>query len=277
MKSNCGNLLRLLRYLPCFLPVVFAVAASGQEHELNFATPVVTTNSTAMVAGDWFIDRYAPCGFVSPETAPDGTQNTLEESICASDLQSNSFFNTQGRGYLTSANTYSVEADLFVPSAWATENARVAGLWAVASDTNDTVTDFPIIEFQGPITSQPANGPSFFSNGGVAGFYGWNVKTNTWKFLGFPSNFQYNHWVHLTITSVPGGKFHYTVKNRDTDEAMNDDENDDFHPNMLKISEVILEGYNYGSAYNIFWNNVAWSTLGNDYTCNPPSGGITPP
>lgn len=68
---------------------------AGQPYNFNFSTPVVLSGSEA--PGVWYKDRFLPHGFVSPVVAPNGTPNTLEESIAAADLQAgmDNFSNTQ--------------------------------------------------------------------------------------------------------------------------------------------------------------------------------------
>ncbi len=233
-----------------------AAATAGQSIQVNFAAPVVTATTAA--PGVWFIDRYPTCVFTSPVTAPDGIRNTLEESICASGVQETPFYNTQGRGYFLVAKTYSTSIELYVPSSWRNENARLAGFWGIAVDSSGNVEDYPIIEFQGPITSQPSEGPSYYPNGGVAGFYGWNDTTDAWEYIGLPPGFTYDSWVKLTITMIPGIGFEYSVENPTSRRGLSisspaSDLND------VALHEVILEGYNYGANQNIFWNDLTMS------------------
>jgi hypothetical protein len=234
----------------------------GATLEFNFATPVVTAPSQR--PGYWYTNRHDPCGLVSPETAPDRTKNTLQESICQADYQgaADSFHNTQGRNYDVVANTYSVSIGLYVPLTWKTQNARLAGFWATVFDSDNNAGDFPIIEFQGPITSN-LEGPSYHPNGGVAGFYGYDNTDNNFVLIGLPAGFHYNDWVYLTITLIPGTGFRYTVSSRpDGHDGLSitsplSDSND------AMIGNVILQGYNYGSAgpgsYSIFWKNLEFS------------------
>ena len=91
----------------------------------------------------------------------------------------------------------------------------MAGVWATASNSSNVVgNDYPIMEFQGPITSD-AGGPGYYPNGGVAGFYGWDNTANGgaggFTLIGLPAGFQYNTWVELTVTLVPNKGFVYTV------------------------------------------------------------------
>ena len=129
----------------------------------------------------------------------------------------------------------------------------MAGFWATVFESdNATVGDFPIIEFQGAITSGP------YANGGIPGFYGWDNTLGAWDFIGLPDDFHYDSWVNVTITLIAGQGFTYTVSGAkgphgksilsplgDTSDA--------------SIGNVILQGYNYDSSYNIFWNNLSIS------------------
>src|SRR5579862_7231631 len=77
------------KYLAISLLAFLPAIASGQDLKFNFASP----NQAVQIApteapGVWYVDRYAPCGFVSPATSPAG-KPTLEESICASDSAAN--------------------------------------------------------------------------------------------------------------------------------------------------------------------------------------------
>ncbi len=202
------------KYISLFLLTLLPAVA---QVSFDFSTPVQL--APVQTPGKWYPDRFPPNGFFSPAVAPNGFSNSLEETIAAGDLQAcagvpcTSFYNTQGRKFDIPATSTSVTIALYVPAAWATENARKAGFWLTAFDNLNNVGDFPIIEFQGPITSPPANGPGYDPNGGVPGFYGWNNVTSHFDFIGLPAGFTYNTFVQLTITLVlgAGGHFVYTV------------------------------------------------------------------
>ncbi|HEV3332057.1 MAG TPA: hypothetical protein VG096_13800 [Bryobacteraceae bacterium] len=231
--------------------------AAAQPVNFDFSTPVSTVNTSTDTPGSWYIDRFPPHGFVSPVVAPDGTQNSLKESIAGTDLQlgaANAFYNTQGRKFDIPPTSTSVTIELYVPAGWATENARKAGFWITALP-NSGNGDFPIIEFQGPIVSKPANGPSYQPNGGVAGFYGWNNVTSSFDFIGLPAGFSYNKFVQLTITFVPGSHFIYTVGDPSSPGAVSINSPLSV-PGDTGLGNVILQGYNYGSDYDIFWAGV---------------------
>ena len=81
MKPKSVHMQKLSKYLLVSLLVLIPAIVLAATTKYNFANPVVTSSTEA--PGVWYPDRYAPCGFVSPETAPDGTKHTLEETICA--------------------------------------------------------------------------------------------------------------------------------------------------------------------------------------------------
>jgi len=258
MNWNRIDLGKALRYLPIALLALIPLAVSGQSIQANFATPLVL--SPTATSGAWYVDRYAPGAFASQAIAPDGTRNTLEESIYPSGYQTPtpSFYNTQGRSYDLVANTYSLSIQLYVPSSWGTTNGRVAAMWATAIDSSSVLGDYPIIEFQGPTTSD-LGGPGYYPNGGVAGFYGFNNTTSSFDFIGLPADFHYNSWVQLNITLVPGIGFQYSVtdllsRRGATITSPFSDTGD------ATLGSVLLQGYNYDQSYNIFWNKLTMTS-----------------
>jgi hypothetical protein len=134
----------------------------------------------------------------------------------------------------------------------------MAGFWATADDTSSVIGDYPIIEFQGPITSD-LGGPGYYPNGGVAGFYGFNNTTGGFDYIGLPANFQYNTWVQLNITLVPGVGFQYAVTDPLSRRGVSisspfSDTGD------AALGAVLLQGYNYDQSYNIFWNKLTMTS-----------------
>lgn len=150
---------------------------------------------------------------------------------------------------------------LYVPAAWATLNGRAAGFWGSVFDPTSAVnaSDYPIIEFEGPTTSDPPNGPGYRPNGvpgvGAAGFYGWNNVTAQFEFIGLPAGFTYNSFVQLTYTLKPGIGFLYTVGNPSAGGVSILSPLSD--PLNSYVGNTILQGYNYGADYNIFWGGSA--------------------
>ncbi len=249
---------KVSKYLLVSLLALIPAAAAGQTLEFNFINPVQL--AATETPGAWYPDRHPPCGFAAQQTAPNHTVNVLQESICASDYQTPtpSFYNTQGRKYDVFANTYSASILLYVPKSWSKTNRRLAGFWATASDSGNTLgNDYPIIEFQGPITSD-AGGPGYYPNGGVAGFYGWNNATSLFTYIGFPPGFKYDNWVELTITVVPGKGFVYTVTalNSPTGVSL---KSPFYDSTETTLANVILEAYNYDNSYSVYWDDFSFS------------------
>jgi hypothetical protein len=243
----------LRRMLACLILPLGMVAVASAQVTFNFSTPVVLSPTEA--PGVWYPDRFPPNGFVSPVTAPNGTPNTLQETIAAGDLQAGiSGQNTQGRKIDVPPTSTSVSILLYVPQAWSTLNGRAAGLWLTV-EPNTGGGDFPILEFQGPITTPVASGPSYQPNGGIAGFYGWNNVTGHFDSIGLPPGFTYNSFVQLTITfAPPNGGFTYTVNM--PGEAGISLASPQAIPNDTGIGNVILQGYNYGTTYSIYWGGA---------------------
>lgn len=241
--------------------VLLAVApASAAAQTLGFdfsVTPQVSGSSTE-VPLQWYTDRYAPAGFSA-------ASGVLSESVSPSGFQTPtpSFSNTQGNKFDLLAGTNSVSIELYVPSTWELLDERMAGFWITAFDSTYAVGDYPIIEFQGPIVSE-VPGPSYYPNGGVAGFYGWNNTTNSFTNIGLPAGFRYNAYYKLTITlnnptpAQSNGYFTYTVSDANGANAVSQNSPlSDF--NDLYLGNVILEGYNYDAPLTIKWRTLKYS------------------
>jgi len=243
------------------LLAVAPAAATAQTLGLDFSVPPQVSNSQTEVPLQWYTDRYAPAGF----TAASGV---LTETVTPAGFNpTESFYNTQGNKFDLLAGTTSVSIQVRVPMAWETSNERLAGFWATAIDTtyvNNGDGDFPIIEFQGPITSC-IPGPGCYTNGGVAGFYGWNnTGAGSWDYIGLPAGFRYNAYYKLTITlnnptpAQSNGYFTYTVSdtNGGNPVSINSPLSD---PLDLFLGNVILEGYNYDNTATIQWKLLKFS------------------
>jgi PEP-CTERM motif len=220
----------------------------------DFSAPVLTSPTDA--PGTWYVDRAAPAGFVSQTTAPDGTLNTLKESISGTAKSDIGFYNTQGYKLDLPAGTHSVSIDLYVPLAWATDAQRLAGVWGTVVDSTNAVQDFPIVEFQGPTPTgsgpYPNVGTGTLDTG--AGFYGWDNVTGTFDYIGLPTGFTYDSWVPITLALDPtGASFNYVVGNLVQSSP-------EFGTGDASISNVILQGYNAGTDNAIYWNNLSVST-----------------
>lgn len=210
----------------------------------DFSTPVVTGATQA--PGVWYTDRYAPAGFVSPVSFDGGDR--LQQSISAADSGDNrpggfstAFYNTQGRKYDLEAGTVKMSIDLYVPAAWASTNARMAGFWGTGVDNADAVSSYPILEF----TSDTA----------TPRFRGWEAD-GSWIDLGLPTGFAYDAWQTLEITKLPSGEINYAVGDKSVTTLL-------MGSATTEIANVILQGHNSqaGVNYNIYWDNLATSVV----------------
>ena len=241
----------------CLLVSLLALipaAAAAQTLGLNFNVPAQVSPTEAPFV--WYPDRFSPAGFSTI------AGDILTESVAPAGFQTPtpSFFNTQGNKFDLVPGTNSVSIYVYVPSSWEVLPERLAGFWATAVNSTSVVgNDYPIIEFQGPINTEVA-GPSYYPNGGVAGFYGWDNTANGgnggWDLIGLPSGFRYNSWVKLTM-ALGGGSFTYTV----TDAAGSSLSIPSplYDPTEAYLGNVILEAYNYDSAYTIKWKKLTFS------------------
>jgi hypothetical protein len=201
------------------------------------------------------VDRYPPSVFASQATAPDGTQNTLQESIDSSQVQTDSFLDTQGRGYNLAAGDMSAAISLYVDSSWATASQPAAGFWTVGTDGSNNVQDYPIIEYFGANSSvaDPGYNSPLLPPLNAAGFYGYNDEVGSWQFITAGNV----GWNSLGI-SLAGPGVEYTVDGTSIADVGSGE--------SVELSEVILEGYNDGTAasglgsYNIYWNDLSASS-----------------
>jgi hypothetical protein len=237
-----------------------AATAHAQTLGLNFSNPPqVSNNGEAPL--EWYTDRSAPCTF----SAANGV---LTEGVCPSDFNASTpnFFNTQGNKFDLVPGTTTVSIEVYIPETWEELPERLAGFWATAVDSSYAVgNDYPIIEFQGPTTTE-VPGPSYWPNNGVAGFYGWNNTASNgctptglggWNYIGLPANFRYNSWVKLTMT-LGGGVLTYTVANPSGAHAVSIT-SPLCDATEAYLGNVILEGYNYDAPQSIAWKLLKFS------------------
>ena len=241
----------------CLLVSLLALipaAAAAQTLGLNFNVPAQVSPTEAPFV--WYPDRFSPSNF----SVISG--DILTESVAPAGFQTPtpSFYNTQGNKFDLVPGTNSVSIYVYVPSSWEVLPERLAGFWATAVNSSGVVgNDYPIIEFQGPINTEVA-GPSYYPNGGVAGFYGWNNTANGgnggWDSIPLPAGFKYNSWVKLTM-ALSGGSFTYTVTSAQLVSTSITSPLSD--PTEAYLGNVILEAYNYDSAYTIKWKKLTFS------------------
>lgn len=233
----CGSGLRSLA-----LAATGLFFSSPQMAQVVFTFDTSPTLSPTPVPGAWAVDRYAPAGFDSVFFDGD---NRLRHSISAADGEvgrpsafSSTFYNTQGRQYLI-PNTTTIQADLYIPSDWASTERRMAGLWGTAVDETDTISAFPIVEFI-----------STTDGSGLPRFRHWNGTGCT--DMGLPTGFAYDSWYTLGITLQADSEFEFTVGDlsfTSTTFALG---------NSTDFRNIILQGHNdnAGVSYDIYWDNV---------------------
>jgi hypothetical protein len=206
------------------------------------------TLAATQTPGAWYVDRYAPNGFVSASL---GGNNRLKHSILQTDTQVSAFYNTQGRKYDIDGST-AMSIDLYVPMDWATSGRRMAGFWGTAVNGANVITGYPIIEFT--------------SDGGVPRFRVWNsTGSGSWVDLGLPTGFAYDQWYTLEMALLSNGDFMYSVGDLSlTVPGLS----------TVSISNVILQGYNHtpGLTYDIYWDN--FNAYGSPALENAPTTGI---
>jgi hypothetical protein len=237
------------------LAPLLLVGAAAQGAPFTFDAPGDVVLSPTQAPGTWYTDRYAPAGFASGQVAPDGRLGTLQQGISASDASglrpaafSSAFYNTQGRKYdfvppgpgLTSAFI-----DMYVSQSWDSLNQNVAGaegrlgsLWATgftAADVSSGV--FPIIEFNN--NADGMSGNQFRVWDPEAGGSGWQVVGG---FAGF------DRWYEVGFL-LNGSALEYYVNGVlvYTDLTTG---------STTQFGNLILQGYNAGNSYDIYWDNL---------------------
>ena len=95
-----------------------------------------------------------------------------------------------------------------------------------------------------------------------------NGGNGGWDYIGLPPGFQYNSWVTLTITTVPGTGYEYKVTDANSRRGVSI-QSPFYDSTETSISNVILEAYNYGASYNVFWNNLSF--VSSSFQCSPKS------
>jgi hypothetical protein len=200
------------------------------------SNPTLGPDQNAL-AGAWYVDRYAPAGFVAENL---GGNSRLKHSIDATDCSEcrpggfgGAFYDTQGRKYDIDGAT-AMSIDLYVPSDWATTGRRMAGFWGTAVNGSNVITRYPIIEFASRWVQSEI--PGLWDNG-------------VWIDLGLPTGFAYDQWYTLQIALTGMGQFMYSVGDLSATIPGG---------GSVALSNVILQGHNTvspGVTYDIYWDN----------------------
>jgi hypothetical protein len=216
---------------------------------------VVLGIPTSGTANTWYQDRYRPAGF-SFGQAGGGRGGVVDESISASDkngsrpAQYNSTFDDfQGLKYdLTDRPTY-LAVDLYVPQSWSglgqtyqggdpTASGSLASLWAAGVDASGNISNYPHIGFNNQ------------ANSGAGGFQVKDRTTGVWTNVpGFTGGDQ---WYQIGFSINGQGQFDYFVNGQ----RVYTDATATTATPTAAFSNVMLQGYNAGNSYDIFWDNL---------------------
>lgn len=221
----------------------------------------LTFDSAADLVG-WRADRFEPAAF---EVVADPTGSSaltggsvLHHAIDAADLQASAFRNTQGMKVDTPGmgigSSWSV--DLYIPSAWESANQRIASIWATTVDSTGAVSGYPIIEF---------------ASDGTEGFFQFwtqdtdqntsNGYTPGWLSSALPSGFAYDAWYTLEVTLNADDYSAMTVRSTDVLETVVFSMTDKVTDGSVAVDNIILQGYNAGSSYDIYWDNLTLNAV----------------
>jgi hypothetical protein len=209
--------------------------------------------------GVWYHDRYPPSGFVAGQTGG-GRAGVLRESISSADQNGSrpfgyniGFYDYQGRKIDLPPGSVFVSVDLYVPSSWAGLTQQdpngnpaswgtLASLWTTGADKSGNTDDvYPIIGFNNTTTSDGSSGS------GTGGFRVYD-QTSGWTNVGGFSN-GYDTWYNLGIELTSSDQLSYFVNGQlvYTDTTVT---------KTTSFSNVMLQGYNGGNSYDIFWDNL---------------------
>lgn len=212
----------------------------------------------------WYVDRYAPAAF---ESAYFDGDNRLRHGISSADSAANrppayssTFYNTQGRKHdvnIPEGRTYSI--DLYIPSGWATD-VRRADLWGTGFDSTNAISSYPILGFS---SNDPADELNPSPASPTPRFRCWDSVIG-WVDLGLPSGFSYDRWWTLEI-EVAGAAIQYRVVD-DTDAVVMTAQVPSY--GTVRTGNIIVQAYNFGETYDVYWDNVVLGPQGPEATDN---------
>jgi hypothetical protein len=229
----------------------------------TFSAPVSTCANPA--PNCFYADRYPPAGFQSDPF----NGGTLKHSISAADSAANrpptyssTFYNTQGRGFDTNLPVGGTLAiDLWIPSSWQT-SVRRADIWGVGHDSQDSSNlSYPIIGFT-------SNDPNDALNPTPANptprYRVWDDINGVWIDLATPVT--YNAWHRLSIT-LTATDWVYKIDNAVVATQPNS--------GTVRIGSAIIQAYNFGQSYDVFWDNFLFGPAGPVATDNCTVAAVT--
>lgn len=239
--------------------------AGGCTLTLDFVEPFDVSPSlcASQTPGCWFVDRYAPAAFESVFFDGD---NRLLHSISEDDSAANrppsfagGFYDTQGRKYdvnIPADNAWSI--DLYIASDWAT-NARRADIWATTVNSQNSISGFPILGFINndpgdPFNTAPVNPmPRFRFFTQDTDQDPSNGLTPDWIELGLPPGFSYDRWWTLEVELTAAG---YEYRVIDDMGAVVISGVDAITFGSVRARDLIVQAFNFGASYDVYWDNV---------------------
>ncbi|GAB2697275.1 PEP-CTERM sorting domain-containing protein [Aliiglaciecola aliphaticivorans] len=140
--------------------IKIAVLGSAFVTLSSQATLVTKTFDNGDSLADFSVDRAAPAGFQI-------VSNELVMSIDGSTFGAgaSAFYDTQGMKIDTTGSNF-VSIDMYIDSAW-TNSERFAGMWGVGLNDSNTISSYPILEFQGAGVNSPDAGLAIWDNAWV--------------------------------------------------------------------------------------------------------------
>ncbi|MFI4897584.1 MAG: hypothetical protein ACIARR_07145 [Phycisphaerales bacterium JB059] len=252
------------------LPPDIVVNADAGEctARLDFVEPfdLSPTLCATETPGCWYTDRYPPAIFASEVF--DGAPR-LRHGISASDSAANrppafsgAFYDTQGRKYNVDIPVGEAwSAQVHIDAGWATE-ARLAGLWATTFDGPGNISGYPIISFSSNDPSDPLNPtpsmpePRFRVFSQDTDQDTSNGLTPGWIELGLPVGFSFDRWWTMECRLTPSA-YEFRVYDDSGTQVLAFDDTVTF--GSIRAGNLILQGFNFGSTYDLYWDNV---TLG---------------
>ena len=213
------------------------------------------------------------------------TANVLDLGLSSADSLANrppafqsTFYNTQGRGFQVAQPAYSVlYGSVYLPSAWATSSDpttyRRSDMWGVLSPATggDTCPAsacnlFPILDFSNADPGYPG------TTGPGAGRY--RVFDTNIGFVDLSTPVTYDQWSDLCIAWTGNQITHY-VNGAQVYVQSNLAQGDNSFGPPNKYTRVIIQGYNFGSTYDVNWSGIGAGTVAS--TTVGGGGQTTPP
>ena len=208
-----------------------SVTLLGLGENREFSAAIATGDTAA--PGVWYTDRYKPAVF---ESAVFNGEPVLKHGVRAADIQSSSFYNYQGRklDINLTGSKQTVSIDLWVDPSWTTGSHNV-GVWGTGYD-GSSVSAYPIIAWR---------------NGGTdpAGFYAFDYVNGGWIPLKVAAPEDYGRWHTLSFSLTVGSGVEHFI---DGVSRLNFTD-----PDTKSWANVILNVYNFGADYDVYWDNFA--------------------